>query len=277
MNTVLVPAFDTAMTEISRDLIAAVAEHPGDSPARRLERQQAVADTMMSLEPQTPIETILAGHCLVFDHLILESAHHLLNCEEEKIRLRIRPQICASARMFLAELEKFEQRNTRSMVRLAAEQRIETRLVQPAQRAAAQASTQPAEPARAAPPDQSGKATQPPAAANQPPPERQEISSPEVPAAKSSDPSPDPDREHAEAQINPDSPLAAERERAMIPARSGQSAATSGEQLLALIHEAGLARTNQRNSDALAGGGNGADDATEAGSSARETRVDELV
>jgi hypothetical protein len=246
MNTATVPTFNASMTEISQDLIAAIAEHPGDSPARRVFRQQVVADTMMSLEPQTPMETILAGHCLVFDHLILESAHQLLNCQEERIRLRIRPQVCASARMFLAELATFERWHARSMDRLTAEQKIETRVVQPAQRAAVQSPARPATevgvPTASAP---SATAIREPAGA-------------------------------AAAQIRPDSPLAAERERAMVLAKRGQTAATVDEELHTLIHGAGLTRAEQPRSDALAAG-QGAKGATEAGSTARETRVEELT
>jgi hypothetical protein len=262
--TVLVPAFETAMTEISHDLIEAIADHPGDAPARRLARQQVVADTMMSLEPQTPMETILAGHCLVFDHLILESAHQLLNCQEERIRLRIRPQVCASARMFLAELATFEKWHDRSMDRLAAEQRIETRLVQPA-RPAAVAQARSPEPARVAAtaPDQRGQAAQPTIAANKLPAGAAEMSSPGARGPGASNPSPRPVPASTATQIRPGGPLAAERERAVILARPGQTAAAMNGELFALVHEAGLARERQRNSDALAAGGIRAEDAAE--------------
>jgi hypothetical protein len=297
MDTNTIPVFNVAMTEICHDVIAAVAEHPGDSPARRAIRQQAVADTMVSLEPHTPMESILAGHCLVFDHLIRESAHQLLNCQEERIRLRVRPQVCGSARMFLAALEKFEQWHARTTDQLVAETAIETRAAQPARRAAPPAQTRSAEPARAeaaAPgaivaPDQRGQATRARAEVNQPPPESQAMSSPEA-----SNPSPGRVGEHADAataQIRPDSPFAAERELAMALARPGLTTAAMNEHLLAAFRDAipaeELARARQLHANALAPGGNRAQDTAETnsstathdrpGSAARAKRADEPV
>jgi len=113
--------FHATMTEICKGTIATVADLPGDSPARRALRQQTVADTMVSFQPHNPLETILAGQCVVFDHLVHEAARELLRGQAELLKLRARPQICASAKIFLAGLEKFEQLQARSAASLASE------------------------------------------------------------------------------------------------------------------------------------------------------------
>src|SRR5580658_560643 len=117
--------FQSAMTEICRTVISTVADHPNDSPDRKTVRQQTVADTMVSLEPHDPLEAMLAGQCVIFDALVHDAARELLRGQHQQLKLRSRPQICASARLFLANLGKFEQTQARAVDKLAAEQPAE--------------------------------------------------------------------------------------------------------------------------------------------------------
>jgi hypothetical protein len=136
--------FDTAMTAICKDVIATVGDVPSDTPAQRAVRQQAVADTMVSLMPRNPVDAMLAGQCLVFDRLVHEAARELLRGQPDEDKLRARPQICSSAKIFLAQLSHFERRQARAADETQARRDAETPAARPD---AATRATQPEQPA----------------------------------------------------------------------------------------------------------------------------------
>lgn len=111
--------FETAMGEICQGVIETVADRPGDSEAKRFARHQTTAWTMMSMRPRDPLETMLAGHCVIFDHMLREGARDLLRGQSEQIRLRARPQVHASGKLFIVHLDKFEQMARRPADQLA--------------------------------------------------------------------------------------------------------------------------------------------------------------
>jgi hypothetical protein len=111
----------SAMGEIVRQVIETVADRPGDSPARRIARQQATACTMMAFGPANPVETMLAGQCVIFDHLLRDGAHDTLRDQPPEIKLRARAQTLVTGKMFLAQFAKFEEIQTRAAARLAAQ------------------------------------------------------------------------------------------------------------------------------------------------------------
>jgi hypothetical protein len=125
MNTDTGFTYQTAMGEITREVIETVADRPGDSQARRRARQQATVYTMMSFLPRDPVETMLAGHCVIFDHLLRDGARDTLRGQPEDIKLRARPGLHASGKMFLAHLNKFEQLRNRSVDKLAGQRPAE--------------------------------------------------------------------------------------------------------------------------------------------------------
>src|SRR5580693_6673351 len=99
----------SAMTEIAREVIETVADRPGDSPAKRIARQQMTAWSISSFEPRDPVETMLAGHCVIFDHLLRDGACDTLRGQQQDIKVRVRPQVLATGKMFLAHLDRFER------------------------------------------------------------------------------------------------------------------------------------------------------------------------
>lgn len=142
--------FQAAMGEICKGVIETVAERPGESDAKRFIRQQTAVYAVMSFMPRDPLETMLAGHCVIFDHLLRDGARDSLRGQPEEIKLRARPQINASGKMFLAHLDKFKDMQARLVDNLA---------FQPATQDAA-----PAEPTPArtdAPPPQAAHAPDP--------------------------------------------------------------------------------------------------------------------
>jgi hypothetical protein len=158
--------FYFAMTEICRGVMDAIGNQPGDTPERKAGRRRAVADTMSSMQPNDPLETMLAGQCVVFDHMVREAATSLLSGQTEAIKLRLRPQIFSASRMLLANLAQFRQSQADAEAKLgnqpgAAPNRAEAAVAAakapaPAKAPASKAAAEPApapnpEPARANP------------------------------------------------------------------------------------------------------------------------------
>ena len=111
--------FQSAMGEITRGVIETVAERPGDSETRRALRHQTTAWSMESFMARDPVETMLAGHCVIFHHMLHDYARDMLRGQPEEIKLRAYSSIHGSGKMFLAHLSKFEQLQTRAMEKLA--------------------------------------------------------------------------------------------------------------------------------------------------------------
>jgi hypothetical protein len=101
--------FRHAMTDICRGVTDAVCNQPGETPERTAARRRAVFETMASMLPNDPLETTLAGQCVIFDHVVREAATVLLGGQPETTKLRLRPQICASSRMLLANLAELRR------------------------------------------------------------------------------------------------------------------------------------------------------------------------
>src|ERR1019366_8805536 len=64
-------------------------------------------------------EAMLAGQCVIFDHLLRDGARESLRGQPEQIRLRATPQIHASGKMFLAHLTAFKDMRGRQEETLA--------------------------------------------------------------------------------------------------------------------------------------------------------------
>ena len=105
--------FQQLTTEIIRGVVAAVADHPGDTDARRFARQQTVVFSVMAFLPRDAVETMLAGQCVVFDHLLRDGARDLLRGQAETIKLRVRPQLNATGNMVLKTLSHLARLQSR--------------------------------------------------------------------------------------------------------------------------------------------------------------------
>jgi hypothetical protein len=74
----------------------------------------------MALLPRDAVETILAGQCVMFDHLLRDATHDLLRNGAEPIKRRIRSQVTALGRLFLKHLEQLWQLQARPLQQTAA-------------------------------------------------------------------------------------------------------------------------------------------------------------
>lgn len=112
---------DTQPTLTARDLLAhvigdiakAVGDRARESLHQRAARTQAAAQTIAAFQPYDVIEAMLAGHCLMFHEMIVDSVHHILGGEEDAARRSTRSSIVAMDKAFgnnLARLERYQTR-----------------------------------------------------------------------------------------------------------------------------------------------------------------------
>jgi hypothetical protein len=119
------------LTELLTHLIGAVAnavsERDGETQHQRLARTLAAAHTIMAFQPRDAIEAMLAGHCVMFHELIVDSVHVTLRGEEPATRRATRGGIVAMDRAFsnsLARLERYRKRQAK----ISEEARAETEI-----------------------------------------------------------------------------------------------------------------------------------------------------
>jgi hypothetical protein len=113
MDTPPVFGLRELLTHVVGDIAKAVAVREGEPPARQAAHAQAATHTVMSFMPRDGIEAMLAGHCLMFHELIVDSVRLTLNGEPAAARRATRSGIVAMDKAFgnnLARLERYRNR-----------------------------------------------------------------------------------------------------------------------------------------------------------------------
>ncbi len=95
---------EQCMTELIRGIIDTVADLPGLTPDQRFIKHQTAAFSLMAFHPRDAVETMLAGHCVIYDHLLRDGAHDLVRGPAEPSQLGARPGTLATGKMFLNTL-----------------------------------------------------------------------------------------------------------------------------------------------------------------------------
>ena len=99
--------FQQLVSELLRGVAGAVADRPGQTEAQRFARHQTAIFSVMALLPRDAMEAMLAGQCVMIDHLLRDAVSDLLRSETAAGKLRIRTQVTALGRQFLKHLEQF--------------------------------------------------------------------------------------------------------------------------------------------------------------------------
>lgn len=89
------------VTELIRGVLDTVGSKPGLSPARRAAAVQTVVCSVMAFNPRDPVEAMMAGQCIVYDHMLRDGAAELLRGHSEEIMLKARPGVLACGKAFL--------------------------------------------------------------------------------------------------------------------------------------------------------------------------------
>jgi hypothetical protein len=111
--------YEQAAAELLGGVVETVAGRPGQSQEQRLLREQTTVYSVMGFQPRDPVELMLAGHCVIFDHLLRDGARDLLRNHAEDIKLRARPGTLASGKMFLTSLNTLRRWQNRDADKIA--------------------------------------------------------------------------------------------------------------------------------------------------------------
>ena len=103
------------LTHFISDMAQAVAGRDGGSPTQRTARAQAAAATILAFQPGDVVEAMLAGHCVMFHELIVDTVHTTLRGEPDASRAGI----VAMDKAFGDNLRRLERYRTRDAVRSA--------------------------------------------------------------------------------------------------------------------------------------------------------------
>jgi hypothetical protein len=105
------PTFGLAelLTHVVGGIANAVSERPGESRQQQLNRSQAAVHTIMEFRPGGAIETMLAGHCVMFHEMIVDSVHATMHGEEAPTRRATRANIVAMDKAFGNNLTRLER------------------------------------------------------------------------------------------------------------------------------------------------------------------------
>lgn len=115
------PAFgyEQVVTELIRGVIETVADKPGLSPERRASATQTVVCSVMAFNPRDPVEAMMAGQCVVYDHMLRDGAREMLRGQAELITIQARPGILACGKIFLGTVALLLRMQRRPEVQLA--------------------------------------------------------------------------------------------------------------------------------------------------------------
>src|SRR5258708_66718 len=98
------------LTHIIGDAAKAVSERSGESQSQQIARSQATVYAIMTFRPRDAIEAMLAGHCVMFHEMIVDSVRTTLRDEAPASRHATRSSIATMDKAFgnnLAWLERY--------------------------------------------------------------------------------------------------------------------------------------------------------------------------
>jgi hypothetical protein len=98
--------FQDLFNHVIGDMAKAVCHRNGESEERRYQRLQAAVQMIMGFMPRDVIEAMLAGHCVMFHELIVDSVRHTLLGEVDTMRRATRGGIVAMDKSFRGNLDQ---------------------------------------------------------------------------------------------------------------------------------------------------------------------------
>lgn len=101
------------LRHIVGDMARAVSQRHDELPPRQFARAQAAAQAILAFGPRDAIEAMIAGHCMMFHELIVDSVQITLRGEVDSTRRATRSGIVAMDRAFGANLVRLERYRTR--------------------------------------------------------------------------------------------------------------------------------------------------------------------
>ena len=113
MDTQPAFGFKELFAHVIGDMAKAICERNGETQQQQFLRSQAAAHMIMGFLPRDVIEAILAGHCVMFHELMVDSIRDTLRGELDTMRRATRSNIVAMDKAFgnnLTRLERYQMR-----------------------------------------------------------------------------------------------------------------------------------------------------------------------
>jgi len=105
--------FKEPFTHLVGDMAKAVSQRPGETTQQQNARSQAATYVVMGLQPRDVIEAMLAGHCMMFHELLVDSMRNTICGEADPVRRATRASIVSINQAFDNCLSRLEYYQTR--------------------------------------------------------------------------------------------------------------------------------------------------------------------
>lgn len=113
MDTRSAFGFQELIAHLVGGVAKAVSERHGESQQQQFERTQAAVHMVMAFMPRDAIEAMIAGHCVMFHEMMVDSVRDTLPGESTPARRAVLGSIVAMDKAFgdnLARLERYQRR-----------------------------------------------------------------------------------------------------------------------------------------------------------------------
>jgi hypothetical protein len=97
------------LTQVVGGIARAVCRRPGEAQPQQMVRSQTAAHTVMEFQPRDSIEAMIAGHCVMFHEMIVDSVHTTLGGELVENQRATRGTIVAMDKAFGNNLTRLER------------------------------------------------------------------------------------------------------------------------------------------------------------------------
>jgi hypothetical protein len=116
------------LAHIVGDIAKAISDRPGESQHQQFSRAQAAAQMILTFLPGDAIEAMLAGHCVMFHEMIVDSISATMHGMADTTRRATRSNIVAMDKAFGNNLTRLERYRARDAEASPADDRTETEI-----------------------------------------------------------------------------------------------------------------------------------------------------
>jgi hypothetical protein len=101
------------LSHVIGDMARAISERPGESQQQQFARAQAAVQSILAFQPADAIEAMIAGHCVMFHALIVDTVQTTLRGEPDTTRRARRNSIVAMDKAFGDNLIRLRRQRAR--------------------------------------------------------------------------------------------------------------------------------------------------------------------
>ena len=109
--------YDDLLHDIVKGIATALGDRPDESAARNSARTAMIAHMVMAYLPRDGVETMLAGLCVSYHHLVLDAMREALIGQLDTIKPRTRGSIVSIGNLLLRTMKEFRVRQHEAAAR----------------------------------------------------------------------------------------------------------------------------------------------------------------